>query len=319
MPEGRRRHKRDSKADKKGRALQPAQAQMLLAECDADAENEREADPELKLVILLGLLAGLRRGEIFALQFSEIDWEKDLIHVRRNLFWRYGKHHELTEDQPSFVIYTPKSDKSMRDVDLSPTLKDVLWSRYMEMQMEGKTGLIFQTKAGTPLDPKNVYNRSFRPAVERARKKAEKNEDKAAMQAFDGLRLHDLRHTFGSWKVAQGEDIIYVAAQMGHARPSITADIYSHLLEKRRPHAAAKTDDFLFGNVAVAEVAFPQRGTGHGPSSSASVIIHHIYLTFFGVRLVPHFGHTGRSSAKTLFQSADPSTWKEPPFRPSSE
>ena len=64
--------------------------------------------------------------------------------------------------------------------------------------------------------------------------------------------LHDLRHTFGSWKVAQGEDIIYVANQMGHARLSIMADIYSHLLEKRRPHAAAKTDDFLFAKAPIA-------------------------------------------------------------------
>jgi len=61
-----------------------------------------------------------------------------------------------------------------------------------------------------------------------------------------------LRHTFGSWKIAQGEDVLYVSAQMGHARPSITYDIYSHLLEKRRPQAAAKTDDFLFGKAAVA-------------------------------------------------------------------
>jgi integrase len=77
------------------------QAQSLLEQCEADPETEREADPEFKLVILLGLLAGLRRGEIFALQFSNIDWDKDVIHVRRNLFWRYGKHHELAEDEPT--------------------------------------------------------------------------------------------------------------------------------------------------------------------------------------------------------------------------
>jgi len=74
----------------------------------------------------------------------------------------------------------------------------------------------------------------LKPAVERAKKKAETDENKAAVQAFDGLRLHDLRHTFGSWKIAQGEDVLYVSAQMGHARPSITYDIYSHLLENRR-------------------------------------------------------------------------------------
>ena len=62
----------------RGRALQPEEAQRLLAECD----------DTLKLVVLLGLLAGLRRGEMFALKFEDINWEKDLIHVHRSLYWR---------------------------------------------------------------------------------------------------------------------------------------------------------------------------------------------------------------------------------------
>ena len=99
----------------------------------------------------------------------------------------------------------------------------------------------------------------LKPAVERAKKKAETDENKAAVQAFDGLRLHDLRHTFGSWKIAQGEDVLYVSAQMGHARPSITYDIYSHLLENRRPHDAPKTDDLLFGHVSGAKDGGGQR------------------------------------------------------------
>jgi integrase len=112
---------------------------------------------------------------------------------------------------------------------------------------EDKKGLIFQSKEGTPLDPQNCYQRWFVPAVERAREKAEKERDNDAVKALDGLHMHDLRHTFGSWHIANGEDILYVSAQMGHSKPSITADIYSHLLEKRRPHAAARMDDFLFG------------------------------------------------------------------------
>ena len=42
------------------------------------------------------------------------------------------------------------------------------------------------------------------------------------------LTLHDLRHTFGSHLVPQGADVVTVSRQMGHARPSITLDVYSH-------------------------------------------------------------------------------------------
>jgi hypothetical protein len=52
---------------------------------------------------------------------------------------------------------------------------------------------------------------------------------------------------YGSWKIAQGEDILYVSAQMGHADAAITLKIYSHLLQKDRPEAAPKTDEFIFG------------------------------------------------------------------------
>jgi integrase len=59
-----------------------------------------------------------------------------------------------------------------------------------------------------------------------------------------------LRHTFGSWKVEQGEDILYVSSQLGHAKPSITYDVYSHLLKKDRPNAAEQTDALLFPKAA---------------------------------------------------------------------
>jgi integrase len=278
MPQGRHRTLKAGrvKGEKKARALTHEQAQKLLAEC--------EANPDLKLVVLLGLLAGLRRGEIFALDFADIDWDRDLIHVRHNLSWRHGRHIKKNDGGTKFELTTPKTDNSVRTVDLSPKLKDALWERYMESKMAGRTGLIFQSRAvggirqldaktwavtirnqgvktfhtkdeaevyfhqpRTPFDPHNVAARWFQAAVDRVLEKADKEMDEETYTAFKGLTLHHLRHTFGSWKVAQGEDILYVSAQMGHARPSITFDVYSHLIDKRRPAAAALTDEKLFG------------------------------------------------------------------------
>ena len=57
----------------------------------------------------------------------------------------------------------------------------------------------------------------------------------------------------GSAKIAQGEDVLNVSAQLGHAKPSITYDVYLHDLRKRRPAAAAQTDEMLFGKRAAAD------------------------------------------------------------------
>ena len=81
--------------------------------------------------------------------------------------------------------------------------------------------------------------------------------DHAAVEKFDGLRLHDLRHSFGSWKLDQGEDIVYVSKQLGHADVAITAKIYSHQIRPKRPEAAAKTDAMLFS--ATPAAARPKR------------------------------------------------------------
>jgi integrase len=234
MPARRRKADKKKTIEGKGRALLPEHAQLLLTECD----------DSLRLVVLLGLLAGLRRGEIFGLEWSAVAWEQNLICVRKNLYFRHGKHHEIPEGESAAVLAIPKTEKSCRDVDLSPELKKVLRTRFLKST--DKHGLIFQTANETPLDPHNVYERWFIPAVKRACKKAKERKDKAAVAALTGLRLHDLRHTFGSWKVEQGEDILYVSAQLGHAKPSITFDVYSHLLKKQRPNAAAATDAKLF-------------------------------------------------------------------------
>jgi len=66
------------------------------------------------------------------------------------------------------------------------------------------------------------------------------------------VRFHDLRHTFGSLKIEQGENIYYVQRQMGHSSIQVTIDIYGHLLKNRKPEAAAKTDALIFEAKGVA-------------------------------------------------------------------
>ena len=74
---------------------------------------------------------------------------------------------------------------------------------------------MFPSEAGTPLDGRNVYNRYFLPAVE-----------KAGLRHF---RVHDLRHTYASLLIQAGASLAYVRDQLGHSSIQVTVDLYGHL------------------------------------------------------------------------------------------
>jgi integrase len=195
----------------------------------------------LRLAMLLGLLAGLRRNEIFALSWEDIDAPGNVIHVRKNLFWRHGKYQgERKKGEPAWILQTPKTKASIRDVDLSPTLKRELQAYYLKSTH--KQGPIFHTSTGGPIDPHNFFDRQFKASIH-----IKDEEERKKKIDLNWMNLHTLRHTFGSVKLEQGENLVYVSKQMGHAKPSITADVYAHLLKERRPEAAQRTDEFLFG------------------------------------------------------------------------
>ena len=86
------------------------------------------------------------------------------------------------------------------------------------------------------MDPDNLVKRQFLPAVKAAK--------------IGKLRFHDCRHTFGSLKIEQGENLKYVQVQMGHSDIKVTLDIYGHLLKDANPAAAARTDELIFSDVA---------------------------------------------------------------------
>ena len=76
--------------------------------------------------------------------------------------------------------------------------------------------LVFPSEAGTPLDGRNVYNRYFLPAVERA--------------GLRHFRIHDLRHTYASLLIQAGASLAYVRDQLGHSSIQVTVDLYGHLV-----------------------------------------------------------------------------------------
>jgi integrase len=195
-------------ADTKGLALTTAEAQQFL-------DAALDVCPEYYPLFLTALRAGLRRGELVALQFGDIQFGRDEDDVNRFILVR---HNYVRRE------HTTTKSKKQRRVDLSRELRRALIAvrdvRLLNAYLDGKNDisgeLVFPSPEGTVLDPDNLYHRYFQPVL--------------AAAGIRKIRLHDLRHTFGSLLIQAGASIVYVKDQMGHSSIQVTVDIYGHLI-----------------------------------------------------------------------------------------
>jgi len=184
----------------------PEEARRLL-------DAARAQSPALERFIKVGLLAGLRWGEIAGLHKSAIDFDRKRIHVQAS--WC----------QKSYRLETTKS-KNTRDVDATPALLDAL-----RAQCNATTGdLIFPGPSGGYIS-KSTFGREWAATLKAA-----------------GLRsraFHCCRHSFASMHLASGAEPLWLSQQLGHSSLTITLGTYAHLLPDRHAGQAAKLDALL--------------------------------------------------------------------------
>ena len=184
---------------------------------------EAAAEP-WRTLWLCAVLTGMRRGELLALRWDDVDVDLQQIHVRRAL-WR-GQ------------ITSPKSRRPQRAVDMPATL-----TRALQRLTERPHGpLVFGGQEGRPLDPDNLSHRRFPRALRQA-------------GIARHVRLHDLRHTYASLLIAQGAHPKYIQVQMGHASIQTTLDRYGHLMPDVHRAEATKLDRLVFGPAGTAREA----------------------------------------------------------------
>ena len=173
------------------------------------------------------LFTGMRRSELLALRWRDIDVQK--IHVSRSL-------HHLKDG--SYVFTQPKSAKSRRSIDLSPSSMLRL-AEHKDRQegiaaMQGRAmaheDLVFSTLTGQPLRPNTITRAWHNLAV------------KAEVRP---IRLHDARHTHASLMLKQGVHPKIVQERLGHASIEMTLDIYSHVTPGLQRQAAEAFDQLL--------------------------------------------------------------------------
>ncbi|MEE8575094.1 MAG: site-specific integrase [Thermodesulfobacteriota bacterium] len=169
-----------------------------------------------KPLFFTAVLTGLRRGELLALKWGDIEFTHNLIYVRRALY------------KGEFI--SPKSRGSIRKVVMSPTLASVL-KRYKLESKTNELDLVFTNGEGKPLDPDNLIRREFKPALRRAELRL--------------TRFHTLRHSFVALLISQGENVKFIQSQLGHASIQTTLDRYGHLLPETHHEAGKRLDETL--------------------------------------------------------------------------
>ncbi len=186
-----------------------------------------------KVLFMTAVMTGAREGEILGLQWEDIDWLNSQLFVRRTF-----NHGEFME---------PKSKTSRRKIDLAPELVHEL-KRWKLACPKGALDLVFPSEAGTPWDNTNMVRRCFWRALRRA--------------GLPRIRFHDLRHTYASLLIAQGEHPKYIQTQMGHSSINVTMDIYGHLMDTVNQKAAS-----LLGKSVLGE------GTEQGAKNPATILL----------------------------------------------
>jgi integrase len=188
------------------RIASPEEARRLLA---ALPERDRP-------VWATALYAGLRRGELMALYWNEVDVAAGVIRVERSY------------DDKGRVEIEPKSRAGRRTVPIVGALRDVLVA--YNASQDRDRGLVFGSSAETPFVPSNLWRRA-----QRAWKRA----------GLDPIGLHEARHTFASVLIAAGVNAKAITTYMGHASIQTTYDLYGKLMPGSESEATALVDAYL--------------------------------------------------------------------------
>lgn len=184
----------------------------------------------------LAITTGMRQAELLGLKWKDADWQRKSLKVRRQMRREVGG---------GFTFAQPKTKAGRRTIIIGQAVIDRLREHRESQQVERiKVGarwqdfdLVFPSKIGTPMDGGNL-RREFRQLIE--------------LSGLPVIRFHDLRHTAASLMLNYGVPVIVVSRRLGHARPSITLDVYGHLIPSMQDEAARLMDDLMAGRGLVA-------------------------------------------------------------------
>ncbi len=165
--------------------------------------------------VMLSAVLGLRRGEVLALRWSDIDFKNNILTVS----------YSALMINKEFTLCELKTEKSNRAVLLSNTLSDYLYTLRSCSSSE-----YICTRSGSPVSP-NILNKYFRKIVDGL--------------SLPHIRFHDLRHTNATLLLKKGIPAKIVSERLGHSSVVVTLDTYSHVLIDMQRDSSVAFDDLI--------------------------------------------------------------------------
>jgi integrase len=196
------------------RIASPGEAEQLLP---ALPERDRP-------IWATALYAGLRRGELMALRWEDVDLANGVIRVTR------------AYDEKAHLDIEPKSRAGRRTIPVVGALRDILV--VLKASEDRTGGLVFGGSA--PFQPSNLWRRA-----QRAWRRA----------GLDPIGLHEARHIFASILIAAGVNPKAITTYMGHASIQTTYDLYGKLMPGSEAEAAALVDAYLTRSDTASRIA----------------------------------------------------------------
>ena len=198
------------KERKEQRVLSRSEQKSLL-----NAANENKDLPAL-----LSLYTGMRLGEICALKWTDIDWEKGTISVRRTAQRIARTDASDNSGKTMLMIGTPKSVRSQR---ILPAPEFILCLLKAKQRQSDSSEYVFSSNKHAA-EPRTIQRR-FKRLVDRL--------------GFRGVHFHTLRHSFATRLLELGVDIKTISALLGHGSTRTTLDFYAHSLVEQQRSAVA--------------------------------------------------------------------------------
>ena len=197
------------------------QAKQLLA----SVRNHR-----FEGLLTLALATGMRQGELLALHWSDVDFEKKTVHVRRSLSYRNpeGRGYEYKEVETKTA--TSNRTIPLPDFALAALQRQRVQQLETRLQAPGwqERGLVFANGKGGYIDAKQL------------REQLKKLLEEAHLPL---IRFHDLRHSAATILLAMGVNAKVIQERLGHSHISITLGVYGHVTESMQREAMSKLDD----------------------------------------------------------------------------
>ncbi len=191
----------------------------------------------LEALFVLALATGMRKGELMALKWQDINFSTGMLQVRRILTHMPAR----LNGKGGYVEAEPKTEGSRRSITIAPlALEKLKQHRVRQLEYKLKAGptwrendLVFCSSVGGHLHTSRDVFTQFKKVLNQA--------------GLPDIRFHDLRHSSATMLLSLGIHPKVVQEMLGHSQISMTMDIYSHVLPTMQKEAVSKLNDVLQG------------------------------------------------------------------------